>query len=152
MKGEVVMKRMYEKPMAYEEVFKANEYIAACITGVIQCAYPGNGRTNGKTDKFDDYNNKESGYYRDSNGMLHGLCGNNAKITFDGSTGSGYEYNNGKIQRNRPIYNIKGYEQKVGTYFDVTWNSDDGDNYSGTYSHIGRLEIKNIDNNHPNHS
>lgn len=28
MKGEVVMKRMYEKPMAYEEVFKANEYIA----------------------------------------------------------------------------------------------------------------------------
>ena len=36
MKGEVVMKRMYEKPMAYEEVFKANEYIAACITGVIQ--------------------------------------------------------------------------------------------------------------------
>ena len=36
MKGEVVMKRMYEKPMAYEEVFKANEYIAACITGVFQ--------------------------------------------------------------------------------------------------------------------
>ena len=39
MKGEVVMKRMYEKPMAYEEVFKANEYIAACITGVIQYIY-----------------------------------------------------------------------------------------------------------------
>ena len=39
MKGEVVMKRMYEKPMAYEEVFKANEYIAACITGVIQDIY-----------------------------------------------------------------------------------------------------------------
>ena len=34
MKGEVVMKRMY-----YEEVFKANEYIAACITGVIQDIY-----------------------------------------------------------------------------------------------------------------
>ena len=39
MKGEVVMKRMYEKPMAYEEVFKANEYIAACTTGVIQDMY-----------------------------------------------------------------------------------------------------------------
>ena len=39
MKGEGVMKRMYEKPMAYEEVFKANEYIAACITGVIQDIY-----------------------------------------------------------------------------------------------------------------
>lgn len=33
------MKRMYEKPMAYEEVFKANEYIAACTTGVIQDMY-----------------------------------------------------------------------------------------------------------------
>lgn len=39
MKGEVVMKRMYEKPMAYEEVFKANGYIAACITCVIQDMY-----------------------------------------------------------------------------------------------------------------
>lgn len=29
-KGEVVMKKKYERPMAYEESFVANEYITAC--------------------------------------------------------------------------------------------------------------------------
>lgn len=151
MKGEVVMKRMYEKPMAYEEVFKANEYIAACITGKIQCAYPGNGRTNGQME-YDDYNGQSTGWFTDGEGKQHGLCGNDATITFNGSTGKGYESNNGQIQRNRPIYNISGYTPEVGTYYGVTWNSDDGDNLSGTYSHRGRLVITNIDNNHPNHS
>lgn len=150
--GELIMKRMYESPMALEERFTANEYVAACITGVIQCAYPGNGRTNGITNSFDDYNNQQSGWYKDSQGMLHGMCGNDATISFNGDTGSGYEYNNGKIQRNRPIYNIKNYTAEVGTYYNVTWNSDDGDNKSGTYSHIGRLKITNIDSRHPNHS
>lgn len=147
------MKRMYEKPMAYEEVFKANEYIAACITGVIQCAYPGDGRgSNGLTDHFDDYNGQESGWYTDGEGKLHGMCGYNATITFNGSTGSGYEYNNGEIQKKRPIHDIKNYKQEVGIYTDVTWKSDDLVNNSGTYNHIGRLKITNIDNNHPNHS
>ena len=68
------MKRMYEMPMAYEEAFVANEYVSAC------------------------------GYWTDSQGKLHGLC---------------------------------GY---------------DGDKHSGTYSHIGRLNITNIDDHHPNHS
>ena len=95
---------------------------------------------------------KKSGWYRDNDGMLHGLCGYDAEISFNADTGSGYEYNNGKIQKNRPIYNIKNYKAAVGTYTNVTWNSDDGDNHSGTYSHIGRLVITNIDNNHPNHS
>ena len=146
------MKRMYEMPMAYEEAFVANEYVSACITGIIQCAYPGNGRTNGRTDKFDDYNGHKSGYWTDSQGNLHGLCGYDATITFNGSTGKGYEYDNGEIQRNRPIYNIKNYTQTVGEHYNVTWNSDDRDNHSGTYSHIGRLIITNIDDNHPNHS
>lgn len=146
------MKRKYEQPRAYEERFTANEYVAACITGVIQCAYPGNGRTNGQTDRFDDYNGKESGYYRDSKGMLHGLCGYDAKISFSEDTGSGYEYIGNQIQRNRPIYNIENYTPKVGTYYNVKWNSDDGANHSGTYSHIGRLKITDIDSNHPNHS
>ena len=148
----MIMKKRYEKPMAYVEEFTPNQYVAACITGVIQCAYPGNGETNGRTDKFGDYNGKKSGWYRDNDGMLHGLCGYDAEISFNADTGSGYEYNNGKIQKNRPIYNIKNYKAAVGTYTNVTWNSDDGDNHSGTYSHIGRLVITNIDNNHPNHS
>lgn len=29
-KGEVVMKKMCEKPMAFEEAFVADEYVAAC--------------------------------------------------------------------------------------------------------------------------
>ncbi|WP_461878547.1 hypothetical protein [Fusicatenibacter sp.] len=145
-------KMKWTRPEVAGELFEANEYVAACITGVIQCAYPGNGKTNGKTDRFDDYNGKESGYYRDSQGMLHGLCGNDAKISFNGDTGTGYEYIGNQIQRNRPIYNIKGYEAKAGTYYGVQWNSDDGDNHSGTYSHIGRLVITDIDSSHPNHS
>ena len=33
------MKRMYEKPIAYEEVFKSYDYIAACTKGVFQDMY-----------------------------------------------------------------------------------------------------------------
>lgn len=150
------MKRAYETPMAWAEEFAPNEYVSACITGTIQCAYPGNGLpakwggTNGKTDEFDDYNGQESGWYKDSYGMLHGICGNDAKISFNGDTASGYEYVNGKPAANRPISNIRGYEPKVGTYYNVTWTSQ-VDN-SDVYHHIGRLVITNIDNAHPNHS
>ena len=126
--------------------------MAACITGVIQCAYPGNGHTNGDTKRFDDYNGNPSGYYTDSNGMVHGLCGYDATISFNGDTGSGYEYIRSEKQINRPIYNIKGYTAEKETYYGVTWKSDDGANHSGTYYHTGRLKITNIDNNHPNHS
>ena len=147
------MKKRYVTPTMVGERFSADEYVAACITGVIQCAYPGDGVTNGQTNKFDDYNGKESGYYREPNGMLHGLCGHDASISFNGDTGRGYECNKqGKILKNRPIYNIQNYTPAEGTYYGVTWNSDDGDNHSGTYSHIGRLTITNIDSNHPNHS
>ncbi len=145
-------KMKWTRPEVTGELFEANEYVAACITGTIQCAYPGNGDTNGQTNVFGDYNGKESGWFRDKNGMLHGLCGYDAKISFSENTGSGFEYNGNQIQRNRPIYNIKGYEATVGIYYNVTWSSDDGDNHSGTYSHIGRLVITDIDSNHPNHS
>lgn len=145
-------KMKWTRPEVTGELFEANEYVAACITGTIQCAYPGDGFTNGRTDKFDDYNGQTSGWYEDKDHMWHGLCGNNATISFNEDTGSGFEYSGGQIQRNRPIYNIKGYKATAGTYYNVTWNSDDGDNHSGTYSHIGRLVITDIDSNHPNHS
>lgn len=146
------MKKRYVTPTMVGERFSADEYVAACITGKIQCAYPGDGQTNGRTDVFGDYNGEESGYYRDSKRMLHGLCGYDATISFNGDTGSGYEYIDNKIQRNRPIFNIKNYTPTVGEHYNVTWNSKDGANGSGTYSHIGRLIITNIDKNHPNHS
>lgn len=143
-------KMKWTRPEVTGEMFEANEYVAACITGTIQCMYPGNGSSNGK-EQYDDYNGLESGWYYDGAGKAHGLCGYDATISFNGETGSGYEFKNGQIQRNRPIYDIKGYQPTVGEY-KVTWNSDDGDNHSGTYSHVGRLRISNIDNAHPNHS
>lgn len=148
----VNMKKEYVTPTMAGERFSADEYVAACITGEIQCALPGDGHTNGDTTRFDDYNGEQSGWYYEANGKPHGLCGTTATISFNGDTGSGYEVVNGKVSRNRPIYNIQNYTPKAGTYYNVTWNSDDGDKGTGTYSHIGRLVITNIDNNHPNHS
>ena len=144
--------RKWVSPKAVEENLVANQNIAvsACIVGTIQCQYPGNGRSNGQA-KFDDYNNQESGYYTDSEGKLHGICGNNADISFAGATGSGYEKKNGATDTSRPIYSITGYTAEVGTYYNVTWKSKD----LGTgleYSHKGRLIISQIDTNRPNHS
>ncbi|MFQ6793983.1 MAG: hypothetical protein ACLRT4_14575 [Thomasclavelia sp.] len=140
----------WKEPEIMVENFEPNEYVAACITGTIQCAYPGNGRTNGQTNVFDDYNGRQSGWYEDRYGLLHGICGNNATISFNGDTGSGYEYVNGRPASNRPIYNIKGYNSEEGTYYNVEWNSK-VDN-SDEYNHVGRLIITNIDDAHPNHS
>ena len=144
------MRKMWEEPSVMVQKFVPNEYIAACITGTIQCAYPGNGKTNGRTDVFDDYNGQPNGWYTDDYGMQHGICGNNATISFNGDTGSGYEYVNGRPDRNRPIYSISGYQLKEDTYYNVTWTSNDSG--SPEYHHIGRLIITNIDSNRPNHS
>lgn len=146
------MKKEYVTPTMVGERFSADEYVAACITGKIQCAYPGNGSTNGDINKYDDFNGQQSGWWTDGSGKQHGLCGYDATISFNGDTGKGYEYIGNKIQKNRPIYGIKNYTPEVGKYYGVIWSSDDGDKHSGTYTHYGRLIISNIDNNHPNHS
>lgn len=134
------MKRVYETPHMYTETFTPNEYVTACVTGTIQCIYPG---TSSKT--FDDGTDT----YKDREGKWHGLCGNDATISFNSDIGTGYEVDHGVIQKNRPIYNIKGYTLAEGTYTNVSWNSTDG---ALTYTHKGRLIITNIDNNRPNHS
>lgn len=138
----MIMKREYVRPELYCEKFVASEYVAACITGLIQCAIPGNskeGLDDGTKGRFGD------------DGLEHGLCGNNAEISFDSITVEGYEVLNGRKQLNRHIYDINGYKLEKGTYT-VTWKSDDGANNTGTYSHHGRLIINNIDDTHPNHS
>lgn len=143
------MKKKYVTPTMVGERFSADEYVAACITGTIQCVYPGTSTEKGDNGKYDDYNQQESGWYRDASGLLHGVCGNDATITFNDNIGRGFEKINGVIQKDRPIYNISGYKKEPGTYLGVKWNSTDGKN---EYTHIGRLEITNIDENHPNHS
>ena len=92
-------KMKWTRPEVTGEMFEANEYVAACITGTIQCMYPGNGFSNGK-EQYDDYNGQQSGWYTEPSGKQHGICGNNATISFNEKTGSGYEFSNGQIQRN----------------------------------------------------
>ena len=145
------MKKNWEMPKTMVQKFEPNEYVAACVTGIIQCAYPGNGRSNGRTDRFDDYNGQESGWFRAPDGLDHGICGYDAQISFNDDTASGYEAINGITQYNRQIFNVQGYELKEGTYYGVTWNSQIRGDQS-VYSHVGRLTITNIDDDHPNHS
>lgn len=147
--------RTWVKPSVYGENFASNQNIAnsvsACIVGIIQCQYPGDGiTTNGKAE-FDDYNGQESGWFKDGEGNLHGICGNNANISFANLTASGYEQNNGATDTSRPIYSISGYTPAVGTYYNVTWKSKDL-KAGKEYSHTGRLEIKQVDTAKPNHS
>lgn len=144
--------RKWVSPKAVEENLAANQNIAvsACIVGTIQCQYPGNGRSNGQA-VFDDYNGEQSGWWTDNEKKLHGICGNDADISFADATGSGYEKNNGVTDTSRPIYSITGYTAKVGTYYGVTWKSKDLSK-NLEYSHKGRLIISQIDTNRPNHS
>lgn len=134
------MRKRWEEPTILVQKFEANEYVAACVVGKIQCALPGESPT-----KQDD----GTDVYIDKNGLWHGLCGNDAAISFDSDTKYGYEVDKGVIQTNRPIYDVSGYELKEGTYSNVTWKSNDG---TYEYSHTGRLVITSIDDKRPNHS
>ena len=144
------MKKEWIEPEILVQEFTANEYVAACVTGTIQCVYPGTDKTKGDTGVYDDYNGKKSGWYTDSEGMQHGICGFNATISFNGDTASGFEAIKGVTQTDRPIYNIYGYQQAEGTYY-VTWTSKDT-NADKEYHHKGRLIVTNVDNTRPNHS
>lgn len=151
------MKKVWEEPKVDVQIFVPNEYVAACVTGTIQCAIPGNspyevndgiGTRNYSWGNVD--NSRWNGPTLDYDGQDHGICGEAAAITFSDSdgSGSGYEMNHGVLDRSRPIYNITGYTLAEGTY-DVTWNSNSG---GPTYNHYGVLTITNIDNSKPNHS
>lgn len=134
------MKKEYVTPTMVGERFSADEYVAACVTGTIQCAYPG-ASPNAQDDG--------TATFKDNEGKWHGSCGENAPISFDGGTGRGYEMRNGKIDYNRPIYDITGYKLVPDSYTNVSWTSTDGNLF---YHHKGRLIITNIDDNRPNHS
>lgn len=146
--------REYVRPMMMSEAFAPNEYISACVVGTIECAIPGRDPyTCDGSSPIQNFNYQMNSKEWDGptimwDGLDHGICGNSAPISFNGSTGSGYETIGGDIQRNRPIYNIDGYTLEPGTY-KVTWNSDSG---GPIYNHYGELHISYIDYDHPNHS
>lgn len=153
------MRKIWEEPTILIQKFIPNEYVAVCVEGTIQCAIPGNspyrvadGTGSRNYNPGEVTRNLWSGPTLSYDGQDHGLCGTAAPITFSDSngTGSGFEINNGSIDRNRPIYNIAGYDltQGTGTY-NVTWNSNSG---GPTYNHYGVLTVSYIDSNNPNHS
>lgn len=144
------MKKIWEAPRTVVQGFEPNEYVAACVTGTIQCAIPGRSEyiCDGSSPiRNFNYDMPWGGKIVHGEGLDHGICGDAAPITFNGSTGSGYEVNHGVVDRNRPIYNIEGYQLQEGTY-DVIWNSNSG---GPEYTHYGKLTITNIDNDRPNH-
>lgn len=133
-------KKTWVSPKATLEEFTPNEYVSSCVVGKIQCVYPGRSSTT-----YDDGTNT----FKDSKGMWHGFCGNNANVSFNNETASGFEVVNGKTDTSRRIYNVSNYTASKGTYYDVTWNSTDG---AGEYTHKGRLIVDYIDTTHPNRS
>lgn len=148
------MKKVWKEPEIDVQIFVSNEYVAACVVGTIECAIPGNNRYScDGSSPIRNFNYNMSRFEWDGpsisrDGQDHGICGNPAPISFNGSTGSGYETIDGEIQRNRPIYNIQGYKLDPGVYR-VTWNSDSG---GPVYNHYGELTINYVDYDRPNHS
>lgn len=143
------MKRKWLAPKMAAESFVPDVYVGACITGMIQCAYPGTKKTKGKI-VYDDYKGSTDGWWTDEEGHVHGICGYDAPITINGTTGMGYETVNGTIDRNRRIWGVNiPANATAGRTYTVSWQSSDG---SLTYNHYGRLVISSIDDSRPNHS
>ena len=66
------MKKEWIEPEILVQEFTANEYVAACVTGTIQCVYPGTSKEKGDNGVYDDYNGKKSGWFTDREGMQIG--------------------------------------------------------------------------------
>ena len=147
-------KKTYSRPVLEIEQFVANEYIAACITGVdMQCAIPG-----------DSANYVNDGTKARSN---HGICANKVTVNIDLGTGMeisdnpaapAHAFNNfqlGEAARNGESTYISGYDNIGTANYDTGWHKarwiskDDGGN---TYYHYGLVNITYIDPRHPFHS
>lgn len=150
------MKKTWEEPSIMVQQFMPNEYVAACVTGTLQCAIPGDSPyacgdgTSARNYSWRVYAGIDQwgGPRITPDGKNHGICAEPTSISFASGTGTGYEMNHGVLDRTRPIYNIDGYNLSTGTY-KVTWKSNNG--YQ-VYNHYGMLTITNIDNDRPNHS
>jgi len=156
------MKKTWIRPKSLIENFVQNEYISSCMEISLQCAIPGN-----HTDRVADGTVARWG----SDGLQHGICGNESTSFIASAFASGYETVNGKadktrpisnVQLGRPISNLNRYttfsstligstpleSATTGNYYAV-WDSTDG---AGTYNHYGLAKVTTVDNTHPNHS
>lgn len=129
----------------------------------LQCAIPGS-----HTDRVADGTDARWG----SDGLQHGICGNESTSFIASAFASGYETVNGKADKTRPISNVQLGNSisdldpnttifssslygstplesaKPGSYYAI-WDSTDG---ADIYHHYGLAKVTTVDNTHPNHS
>ena len=134
------MKRVYEKPMAYEEAFVANEYVAVCW-GVACSIDPANGVDQWRNGVF----HQDSHCGRDTNQHIStDSKGTAVSMIEDGTDGLGKLpctlYTDSSYQKTRDYSNVK-----TGDY--IYWTTQSGNR---TWHHQGT--VKETYKNRPNHS
>lgn len=148
------MKRMYEKPMAYEEIFVAYNYCtSACYK--LACTV-GPGKPNGSNGKY--WKQDEKGGVTHSPAGTKGTCADesaNRVITGNGGLYTGTqvgEYNkdqgwiNGGIDT---IIDVNG-NGIADTGDIIYWHTNSSSGDWGRWNHVGT--IGEADTSHPNHS
>lgn len=151
------MKRIYEKPMAIQEAFIANEYVAACYS--LACSV-GSGN---KGDKGNKWKYNEKGYVYHEHDFVSGTCTDasaNRVITNDGSVVKSVgEYNKdqGWLNGGFDYWDDRNHNGIVDTNDGIYWHTESKkNNYWGQsfvdrrWNHYGIL--KPLDSSRPNHS
>ena len=151
-KGEIVMKKMYEKPMAFEETFVADEYVAACYFLACERGNKPKGWIGDLTkwNGFSEY----GGTSHSPLGTAH-TCGDktaNRVITDNGGVFENVQEHNGEqgwIDGEFCGYDNKDKNPKLSPGDTVYWCTY-SKNKDRRWNHYGTLEQ--ADANHPNHS
>lgn len=145
------MKKMYEKPMAFEEAFVADEYVAACY--FLACERGSNGWT-GNADKWGGVREYGYGVSHSPLGTSH-TCGDktaNRVITDNGVVFEKVQEHNGEqgwIGGTFCSYDDNDDSKTLSAGDTVYWSTFSGNN-DRRWNHYGTLEQ--ADANHPNHS
>lgn len=151
------MKRMYEMPMAYEEAFVANEYVAACYGLACSVGF-GNSGDKGNKWKYD-----EKGSVFHEHDFVSGTCTDasaNRVITNDGSvvkSVSEYNKDQGWLDGGFDYWYDRNNNGIVDTKDGIYWHTESKkNNYWGQsfvdrrWNHYGILAP--LDSSRPNHS
>ena len=146
------MKKMYEKPMAFEEAFMADEYVAACYFLACERGSKPDGWTENLA-KWKGYG-EYGGTSHSPLGTAH-TCGDktaNRVITDNGGVFEKVQEHNGQqgwISGTYYGYDDNDHNNKLSPGDTVYWCTYSG-NKDRRWNHYGTLEQ--ADANHPNHS
>lgn len=144
------MKKMYEKPMAFEEAFMADEYVAACY--YLACE---RGSHEWKGDLSKWHNIPEKGNVFHSPLGTKKTCGDetaNRVITDNGGVFENVQEHNGQqgwINGTFYSYDDNDKSNSLSSGDTVYWCTVDKNN-TRRWNHYGTLKL--ADANHPNHS